>query len=373
MARIHDDRQPLRPAYGFVHVRDVAVVAFSALTYLVAEGSAATITVTKTGTGAASVRYATADATATASSDYTPVAGLLTWAEGDETPKTFTVQTAADAVAEGSEYLVLNLLEPVGAMLGEPSVASLVILEADTGGGGGVPIVYFDDTFTTGEGISLAASVPQVGQPWRSDFAAGDTGINGVPPPLILSGGYAQRNLAAGVASEFAMDVYNPTPFPNRGIAIELTLRFAPVSTLSYLSMFQVATAARADALGTSGFYYYSGGIGVTRNALLNGSSVGPGVTRIDFGDKAIYVQRVGGQPTTYGDLGADDVDHLFRMEYPVGGPARLLINGVAAMEASGAGYDEFLYELILECFDESINGEATAGMRIGRVKVLSL
>lgn len=241
------------------------------------------------------------------------------------------------------------------------------------GSSGAQGTVYFDDTFTTGEGISLAASVPQVGQPWRSDFAAGDTGINGVPPPLILSGGYAQRNLAAGVASEFAMDVYNPTPFPNRGIAIELTLRFAPVSTLSYLSMFQVATAARADALGTSGFYYYSGGIGVTRNAMLNGSSVGPGVTRIDFGDKAIYVQRVGGQPTTYGDLGADDVDHLFRMEYPIGGPARLLINGVAAMEASGAGYDEFLYELILECFDESINGEAAAGMRIGRVKVLSL
>jgi hypothetical protein len=366
------ERQPLQPRYGFVHVRDVVVIAFAALTYTVAEGGAATITVTKTGAGAATVRYATADATATAGSDYTAASGLLTWAEGDSATKTFTVQTAADAAIEGAEYLTMTLSEPVGAMLGSPDVASLVILEAASGGGG-APTVYFDDTFTTGSGISLAASVPQVGQPWRSDFAAGDTGIGGAPPPLILSGGYAQRNLAAGVASAFEMDVYNPTPFPNRGIAIELTLRFTAVSTLSYLSMFQVATAARADALGTSGFYYYSGGIGVSRNALLNGANVGAGLTRIDFGDKSIYVQRAGSQPTTYGDLGADDVDHLFRMEYPVGGPARLLINGVAAMEADGAGYDEFLYELILEFYDESLDGAAVAGIRVARVKVESL
>lgn len=262
---------------------------------------------------------------------------------------------------------------PIGMERRYGYVLPLEEVSLEAGPSGSPATVYFDDTFTTGEGVSLAASVPQVGQPWRSDFAAGDTGIDGAPPPLILSGGYAQRNLAAGVASAFEMDVYNPTPFPNRGIAIELTLRFSPVSTLSYLSMFQVATAARADALGTSGFYYYSGGIGVSRNALLNGANVGTGLTRIDFGDKTIYVHRAGGQPTTYGDLGADDVDHLFRMEYPVGGPARLLINGVAAMEADGAGYDEFLYELILEFYDESIGVDAATGIRVGRVRVLSL
>ena len=55
------------------------------------------------GSGAVGVSYATADGTATAGSDYTAVAGSLTWVSGDKANKTFTVPILHDALDETNE------------------------------------------------------------------------------------------------------------------------------------------------------------------------------------------------------------------------------------------------------------------------------
>lgn len=114
---------------GFVHPRDLPVVlAFSAISYLVAEGGTATITVTRTGagTGPASVDYATSNGTAAAGVDYTAAAGTLTWADGDTAPKTFAVVTLADASSESAESIGLALTNAVGGAIGRATSVLIV-------------------------------------------------------------------------------------------------------------------------------------------------------------------------------------------------------------------------------------------------------
>ena len=68
------------------------------------EGGQVTFTVTRTGDAQAAetIQYSTSNGTATAGSDYTAASGTLTFNQG-ETQKTFTVQTAADTLYEGTE------------------------------------------------------------------------------------------------------------------------------------------------------------------------------------------------------------------------------------------------------------------------------
>ncbi len=104
----------------------------SATTYSVNEnGGSVTITATRTdgSAGAATVNYATANGTALAGSDYTTNSGLLNWADGDTTSKTFTVTILDDAVYEGNETFTVNLSGVTGASLGSPASATVTMVD----------------------------------------------------------------------------------------------------------------------------------------------------------------------------------------------------------------------------------------------------
>ena len=90
------------------------------------------VTVTRTGgtSGDASIDYATADGTATAGQDYLPTSGTLELADG-EASGSFTVTILDDASAEGDETFGITLSNPVGATLGAPAAAEVVILDDD--------------------------------------------------------------------------------------------------------------------------------------------------------------------------------------------------------------------------------------------------
>jgi hypothetical protein len=62
------------------------------------------------------VQFATANGTAVAGSDYTAVAGTLTFAPG-ETAKTILVRTLDDTLSEGAETFVVNLSNAAGAVI----------------------------------------------------------------------------------------------------------------------------------------------------------------------------------------------------------------------------------------------------------------
>jgi len=81
--------------------------------------------------GTATVNYATTNGTATAGSDYTAVAGTLTFLDG-ETSKTITIPIIDDSVFEPSETFTLSLSNPTGgATLGPTATAIVTILDND--------------------------------------------------------------------------------------------------------------------------------------------------------------------------------------------------------------------------------------------------
>src|SRR5439155_9640262 len=108
---------------------------FNSATYSVNEGGGtATISLTRTGgsTGAVSVQYTTSNGSATAGQDYTATSGTLTWADGDSSPKSFTVPITNDTLNEANETVNVALSNPGGgATLGSPSTAVLTIVDDD--------------------------------------------------------------------------------------------------------------------------------------------------------------------------------------------------------------------------------------------------
>ncbi len=86
--------------------------------------------------GAVTVKYQSlTSGSATAGSDYTPVTGTLSWADGDSSVKVFTVPIIDDTVREQTENLYLRLYDLAGAGTIAPSrqYASLLILDNETG------------------------------------------------------------------------------------------------------------------------------------------------------------------------------------------------------------------------------------------------
>jgi len=85
--------------------------------------------------GELSVSYTTGDGTATANSDYEPLTGTLTWANGDRTHKVITIPILADNQTEGEENLLVTLANPSnGAQLGPTSQATVTLIDSSGGG-----------------------------------------------------------------------------------------------------------------------------------------------------------------------------------------------------------------------------------------------
>lgn len=91
---------------------NAGTLSLTANAFSVSEGGTNIVfTVTRTnGTlGSVSVSYATANGTATAGPDYVAASGLLSWPDGDSTPRTFTVTINDDGAVEGNESFNLSL------------------------------------------------------------------------------------------------------------------------------------------------------------------------------------------------------------------------------------------------------------------------
>ena len=89
-----------------------------------------TISVQRVGgtTGAVSVAYATTSGTATSTRDFTARSGVLSWAAGDATPKTFTVPINRLSLFTGTRNFGVRISAPTnGALLGNPASATVTI------------------------------------------------------------------------------------------------------------------------------------------------------------------------------------------------------------------------------------------------------
>jgi len=109
-------------------------LAFSSASYSVDEDSGMlTVTVERSGgtAGAASVAYATKSGSASASEDFETTIGTLNWTDGDGAPKTFDVPILNDETFEGDESFTVSLGGATGAAPGDPSTATVTVVEDD--------------------------------------------------------------------------------------------------------------------------------------------------------------------------------------------------------------------------------------------------
>ena len=107
---------------------------FSSDAYSVSEaGGSATIQVQRNnGTdGAVGVSYSTADGSAASGSDYVTSSGTLSWADGDGSTKTFTVDLIDDELEEGTETVNLTLSNATGGASLGTTAATLSVTDND--------------------------------------------------------------------------------------------------------------------------------------------------------------------------------------------------------------------------------------------------
>ena len=125
--------------------------------------STAAITVAGTAKGI----NATTNGTAVAPGDYVATNGILSWAEGDGTPKLISVSIVNDTLVEGNETFAVILSNPTGsATLATPSVATVTI--TDDAGNTSQQVISVTvsavaditgDSLTTNEDTAISANV----------------------------------------------------------------------------------------------------------------------------------------------------------------------------------------------------------------------
>jgi ribosomal protein L35AE/L33A len=105
---------------------------FSSATYSVDEnGGALEVIVSRVGSSKASVKVVTSNGTAKKNKDYEKTTENLTWNDGDNSDKTFTVGIFDDAEIEDDETFYLKLKKAKGAELGNPKKAVVTIIDDD--------------------------------------------------------------------------------------------------------------------------------------------------------------------------------------------------------------------------------------------------
>jgi hypothetical protein len=114
-------------------------VKLSSPTYTVSKtGNTVTVSVVRSGgsSGAVSLAYATADGTAVAGKDFTATQGVLEWADGDASAKTFSVAVGGSKAFSGARQFSVMLSNPrSGVALASPASATVVVT------GNGAPAV----------------------------------------------------------------------------------------------------------------------------------------------------------------------------------------------------------------------------------------
>ena len=179
-------------------------------TYSVTEGAAASLVVTRTGgsAGTVTVQYATSNggggaaaiggAPTAAGTDYTTMAGTLTFLNG-VTSQTITVPTKADTLQEGPETFTVTLASPGGgATLGAPAAAVVTIVDDET------PRLQFATASSTvaESAGSVTVTVQRVGPTTAQNtvqYALAGVTATGGGVDFVSTGGVL--TFAAGVAS----------------------------------------------------------------------------------------------------------------------------------------------------------------------------
>ena len=143
----------------------VGSIQLSGSTYSAAQtAGTATITVNRIGgsAGAVSVAYSTANATAISGTDYTAANGVLDWADGDASSKTFDVAISTANTFVGNKTFSVALSDPrSGVALGSPASAVVTISGSGSAAAGSLQLANSSYSVSQSSG-ALKISVSRV-------------------------------------------------------------------------------------------------------------------------------------------------------------------------------------------------------------------
>lgn len=176
------------------------VIQFASATATVTEGNLVTLTVERTGgsAGALAVVYGAIGDTALAPFDYSPLAGSLSWADGDVTSKTIEVHVPLDGTMEADEQFFINLAPVGGTRLGATPRCAVTTVNGDTGTSV-QPLVIFR---TASESVLEGSTSAVV----RVDMSAVSTST--VTVPYTVTG-----TATAGSTKDFTISPPSPLTF----------------------------------------------------------------------------------------------------------------------------------------------------------------
>ncbi len=113
--------------------------------------------------GAVGVDVTSSNGSATAGQDYTAVSRTLSWADGDDSTKTFNIPVQNDTDVEGDETFEVNLSSPTGgASLGSPRRSTVTIRDDDEEQLPGT-LAFSSFAFGASEGGDAALTVRRTG------------------------------------------------------------------------------------------------------------------------------------------------------------------------------------------------------------------
>jgi hypothetical protein len=163
----------------------------SAPTYAVAQNAGSvTISVNRTGgsSGSATVAYATANGSAIAGTDYTSEQGVVSWASGDATPKTFLIPVSNAAPFTGAKTLAVAIAGAQGAALGTANTSSIVSINGDAASPPTVSLSASPSSIASGGSSMLT---------WSASNATSCTASGGWSGSLAMSGSQSTGALGA--------------------------------------------------------------------------------------------------------------------------------------------------------------------------------
>jgi hypothetical protein len=220
-----------------------------------------TVTVDRTGGsgGAIGVTYGEVNGSAVAGTDYTATSGTLKWADGDATPKTFSVPVSNAAPFSGSKSFTVDLSSPTGgAALGSPNSASISIagdavaavgtLQLSSSGysvaqSGGSLTVTVNRTGGSNGVVSVAYSAANGTADAGADFTASGGTLNWV------SGDAASKT--------FSIPISNATPFSgSKTFSVSLS---SPGGGATLGSPSSANVTITGSSVGATAWVYYNG------------------------------------------------------------------------------------------------------------------
>ncbi len=133
-------------------------IAFSASSYDVDEASgnlAVQLTRSSNSSGAVSLTLATVNGMATSPADFTAVSTTVSWADGDDAPKTVNIPIIPDAIVEGSESFQIQLSGITGGIIVNDAIITANIREP-----GATDPSFTHDFFTSSSTVEEMALQP---------------------------------------------------------------------------------------------------------------------------------------------------------------------------------------------------------------------